>query len=203
MTWSASVSGTSVELVKPAVAEVNFRDMAHTLSQINRFGGRSMATVSVAQHLIIGCDIAPEQLRPWWLLHDAHEERTGDVTSPVKEAMSAVAREMFGEQGVIIVEEVRRQFEYRHDAVIHQAAGLPLPTKAQKIEIKHIDWITLATERRDFHARQHRPWWIDQYKVQPHSKRYRPLPPAKAADQLYSLFTRYLPALAGACGRVA
>jgi hypothetical protein len=203
MTWMPSMSGASIELARPVVAEVNFREMATALAQINRFNGQTPKTISVAQHLIIGCEIASPELRPWWLLHDAHEERVGDVIAPLKEAMRDIAREKYGEQGVEIVEGVRQLLEERHDIVIHQAAGLPLPSRTQQIEIKRIDWIALATERRDFHAAQQRPWWIDFYKVQPHSRVCRPMPPAKAAEQLFGLFSRYLPALSGATGRAA
>ncbi|MBB4042043.1 hypothetical protein GGR34_003728 [Microvirga flocculans] len=203
MTWMASVSGASVELLHPKADEVNFRDMATALSQINRYNGRTAKIVSVAQHLIIGCEIAPPELRPWWLLHDAHEERTGDMTTPAKETYAALAIEMFGPPAAQMVERLRQEFERRHDAVIHQAAGLPLPTKAQKIEIKRVDWIALATERRDFCAIQQRPWWLDQYQIQPHSRSYQPMKPDKAAQQLYDLFCIYLPALSGANGRAA
>lgn len=197
MTWMASVSGASVELLHPKVNEVNFRDIATGLSGINRYNGHFAKTITVAQHLIIGCEIAPPELRPWWLLHDAHEERVGDVTTPVKETWNSLAREMFGDPAGVMIERVRKEFERRHDTVIHQAAGLPLPTKAQKAEIKRIDWITLATERRDFLPRQERPWWFDRYCIQPHSRVYRPLPAPKAAEQLYALFCTYLPALTG------
>jgi len=203
MTWMASVSGASVELLHPKADEVNFRDIASSLSQINRYNGHFAKPITVAQHLIIGCEIAAPELRPWWLLHDAHEERVGDVTTPIKETWSALAREMFGDPAAEMIERIRKEFERRHDAVIHQAAGLPLPTKDQRIEIKRVDWITLATERRDFLPHQQRTWWLDQYRIQPHSRVYRPLPAPKAAEQLFRLFNTYLPALAGATGRAA
>ena len=99
MTWMASITGKPVELLHPRVHEVDFAAMANALAHLNRYGGQAQTPVSVGQHLLIGCDLAPEPLRPWWLLHDGHEERTGDVTSPVKDTLGALAFEKFGAAG--------------------------------------------------------------------------------------------------------
>lgn len=194
MTWMASITGKPVELLHPSVHEVDFVAMANALARLNRYGGQAQTEVSVALHKIIGCDIAPEPIRPWWLLHDGHEERTGDVTSPVKETLSALAEEKFGRVGRLVVEGVRHEFERRHNLVIHKAAGLPLPTEEQKKEIKRIDLIALATEKRDFHAVQERPWFIDIQGIEPAKRVYRWKPPADTASELLRRFRKYLPA---------
>lgn len=195
MTWIPSVFGKPIDLLKPRVEQVDFVAMAHALANVNRFGGHPQTQVSVGLHLLIGCDIAPEPLRPWWLLHDGHEERTGDMASPVKETYSALATEMFGSDAAAMIEQVRREFERRHDAVIHQAAGLSLPTEAQLREIKRIDLITLATEKRDFHVDQIRPWFTDLQGIQPAKRVYRWKPPVTVAEELLRRFRQYLPAL--------
>lgn len=197
MTWLPSCSGRPIELVHPTVDEVDFRELAHALAHLNRFAGNAATPVSVALHTLIGCDLAPETIRPWWLLHDGHEGRTGEVTSPAKDALRAVADERYGERSADIVELVWRELEARHDIVIHAAAGLARPTREQLAEIKRIDLVALATERRDFCAPQTRPWIIDGLHIRPHSKVYRWKPPADVADELHARFRRYLPALNG------
>jgi hypothetical protein len=193
MTWHPSLSGHPIELLKPRLEDVDFFTMATALSQINRYTGQTLSPVSIGMHLLIGCDIAPEALRPLWLLHDAHEERLNDQTSPVKETLGALATEMFGPEAAIILDRVRQELERRHDAVIHQAAGLALPTDAQRHELKRIDLIALATERRDFLAPQKREWFIDKQGIQPAKRIYRWKPPVVVADELYERFRRYLP----------
>ncbi|WP_404291496.1 hypothetical protein ACD578_05265 [Microvirga sp. RSM25] len=195
MTWIPSLSGRPIDLLRPRVEDVDFFTMATALSQINRFTGQTLSPVSVGQHLLIGCDIAPEALRPWWLLHDAPEERLNDTTAPVKETISALATQMFGPEAATIIKQIRDELERRHDLVIHQAAGLPLPTEEQKREIKRIDLIALATERRDFAAPQKREWFIDKQGVQPSKRIYRWRPPVVVADDLFERFRRYLPQL--------
>jgi uncharacterized protein len=195
MTWMASITGKPVELLNPYIHEVDFAAMASALSHLNRFCGQAQMPVSVGLHKLIGCDLAPEPLRPWWLLHDAPEERTGDMTTPVKETYYALATEMFGEQVAVKLEQVRKEFERRHEVVIHEAAGLPLPTEEQKREIKRIDLITLATEKRCFHTEQKRPWFIDLQGIEPAKRIYRWKPPAVIAEELHRRFCQYLPAL--------
>lgn len=199
MPWMATVSGKALDLLNPTVDQVNFRDMAISLSQLNRWCGQSQAIVPVALHLIIGCDIAPPELRPWWVLHDGHEERIGDMISPVKVLFRTLAHQMFGPEAAAQIEAVLKEAERRHDAVIYEAAGLPLPTLAQKIEIKRVDVMAAATEMRDFHGPQERAW--SPHAIKAHSKVYRPMAAPKAAEQLFDLFSRYLPALAN--GRAA
>jgi len=195
MTWMPSVFGKPIELLKPRADQVDFSAMAHALANVNRYGGHAQTPVSVGLHVLIGCDIAPEALRPWWLLHDGHEERMGDTASPVKETYSALATEMYGPEVSSMLTRVRLEFERRHDAVIHQAAGLPLPTDEQKREIRRIDLIALATEKRDFHAEQTRPWFTDLHGIQPAKRIYRWKPPVVVADELYRRFRKYLPSL--------
>lgn len=67
--------------VKPRI-----RDIARSLSRINRYTGHSKA-YSVAQHSVLVSEICPPQFAFQGLMHDAHESVTGDVSSPLKEVM--------------------------------------------------------------------------------------------------------------------
>lgn len=52
-----------------------------TLARICRFGGRA-GPWTVAAHSVVVEFLCPEDLKPWALLHDAHEAFIGDFTDP-------------------------------------------------------------------------------------------------------------------------
>jgi uncharacterized protein len=197
MTWLPSVSGLAIDLVDPTPAQVNFRDMAHTLANLNRYGGHGFQQVSVALHLLIGLDLCPEPVKPYWLLHDGHEERLGEITTPSRQALVAVARELGGDAGGALVKDAIDEFKRRHDAVIHAAAGLPMPSTLIRAQIAEIDLRCLATEHRDFHTASQRPWAHEALGIQPARSVRRWQSPDKLADQLYARFELHLPALRG------
>ncbi|GJD51114.1 hypothetical protein OPKNFCMD_3865 [Methylobacterium crusticola] len=197
--WLPAASGLPVDLVTPTRDQVDFQDLAHALAHLNRYAGHARTPVSVGLHLLVGLDLCPSALRPWWLLHDAHETRTGELPSPTKAALSQIAAAMFGDVLAEQMMEVCLVFEARHDAAIHSAAGLPLPTPEQCEALMQVDLRALATERRDFLAAMpkayRRPWFIDTLGVLPGPKVWRPMAPADVAIKLYALFTTHLPAL--------
>lgn len=61
-------------------------DIAHSLSQINRYNGHSKFPLSVAEHSV-RCARRVSKAnpdRPWLLLHDAPEAYLGDFIAPLK-----------------------------------------------------------------------------------------------------------------------
>lgn len=63
-------------------------DIAHSLSNLCRYGGHSKVFYSVAEHSIRCCDRGSNQiLRMWGLLHDASEAYIGDICSPFKSCL--------------------------------------------------------------------------------------------------------------------
>lgn len=200
MTWLPAPSGLSVELVHPQAAEVDFAEIAHALSHLNRSSGNSLTPVSVGLHTLIGLDLCPTaEVAAHWLLHDCHEARLGDTTSPMKEALAAVALELHGPLVAHAFAEVRRELERRHDAVIYAEAGLPLPGAMIVQAIKLVDLRALATERRDFYRRgpAPRPWILDtmQPPVAPGPRVWRWLAPDEVQARLMAAFRSHLPAL--------
>ncbi|RVU15209.1 hypothetical protein [Methylobacterium oryzihabitans] len=197
--WIPSVNGLPIDLVTPCAAQVDFAEIAWALSQIHRYAGNARSPVSVGLHTLIGLDLCPLSLRPLWLLHDAHEARLGDWTTPAVDALGAVATEMFGEAFAAQMASVRRALAERHDAVIHRAAGLPLPGIALREAIHTVDLRALATERRDFlramPAAVRRPWAIDALGIGPGPKVWRPLPATEVEMRLMACFNTHLPAL--------
>lgn len=200
MTWLPSCSGLPVELVTPTPREVDFAEIAHALAHLNRSSGNTLLPVSVALHTLIGLDLCPTaSLRAHWLLHDGHEARLGDTTTPMKEATAAVAIALFDRETADRIVDVRRELERRHDAAIYEAAGLALPDPLVRQALRLVDLRALATERRDFYRRgpAPRPWAIDTMTppITPGPKAWRWLPPSEVADRLLAAFQSHLPAL--------
>lgn len=197
MTWIPSVLGTPIELVDPTPAQVNFANMAWALAHTNRYSGHPVQPVSVGLHLLIGLDLAPPTLKALWLVHDGHEERTGDTTSPAKEALEVYAARLYGTKVAGQIAAARKAFEVAHDRAIHTAAGLDLPTEEQAAALKRLDLVCLATERRQFMRPCSRPWWIDSAGIEAAPKAVRWIAPDAVADKLLAAFQQHLPALKG------
>ena len=69
--------------IKPE--SICIEDVAHSLSNLCRYGGHSKVFYSVAEHSIRCCDKGSNPIaRMWGLLHDASEAYIGDICSPFK-----------------------------------------------------------------------------------------------------------------------
>ena len=64
--------------------EIYLRDIAWSLSQINRFNGHAKFPYSVGLHSILVSLIVPAKYALCGLMHDATEAYLGDVASPLK-----------------------------------------------------------------------------------------------------------------------
>lgn len=65
--------------------DIDIEEIAHSLSNLCRYGGHCNKFYSVAEHSIRCCYRSPnKQLRMWCLLHDAAEAYIGDITGPLK-----------------------------------------------------------------------------------------------------------------------
>jgi hypothetical protein len=192
MIWMQSKSGGVVDLANPRAADVNFLDVAHALSHINRFAGHSEKPVSVALHTLIVFDAADERDRAYALLRDAHEAYIGDIIEPTARALADVARSFHDAPCVIKAIEALKT---RHDKAICEAAGIPSPSPETRQRIRRADLIALQTERRDFLGLGHRSWGAEIELHKPLRKHYRFRAPPDVADELYARFKKYLPGL--------
>lgn len=157
-----------IDLLNPTAADyADFRWLAEHLAKEARFNGATPGEVySVAQHLCVGSDAILEingdaTLAAYFLLHDAHEGVLKDDTTPKKQALAEIAAQSFG----LLANQVLESFAlltYRHDAAIHEAAGLPwpMPTKIA-IQVKHWDIVMFVTEWRDLMKGVEHPNWGD------------------------------------------
>lgn len=137
MSWMITYHGRRVDIPAPKGGQVYIDDIAVHLSRIPRFAGATQQPWSVAAHSLHCASLAerqglPAQAQLYALLHDAHEAFCSDIPSPFK----AVAG-----PAMTVAEETLQL------AVLHQL-GLR-DYMRWNYQIKAIDLISLATERRD------------------------------------------------------
>jgi len=81
--------GSAMDLANVCDADIVWTEIANGLSKITRFNGRYPgAAYSVGQHCVMGADALMNEtgdqvLAGYFLLHDAHEAFTGDITRPM------------------------------------------------------------------------------------------------------------------------
>ena len=74
--------GRTADLANLRPADMTVEVIGATLARINRFGGRTPEPFSVAAHSVLVECLCPPDLRPWAILHDAHEAFIGDIMVP-------------------------------------------------------------------------------------------------------------------------
>ena len=143
MTWKQSRSGLAIDLVKPDLSAVDIvTDIAVPLSLISRFDGHASnhtgTGYSVAQHCIKGADAMLRETGGdtdaalAFLLHDAHEVFSGDITTPVVEALDHLAIDTLGRTANGIVRRAIKAMKERLDVEIYRPLGLDWPLSAYR-----------------------------------------------------------------------
>ncbi|WP_440863681.1 HD family hydrolase [Symbiopectobacterium purcellii] len=127
MTWISTFTGRHFNYNAPSVDDVDIRDIAHALSQINRFCGHTHWPYSVAQHSIGASYLVPHEFAFEALMHDAHEAYVSDMMSSLKHLLPDYQR-----------------IETDVEVIVRLRYGLPLKMSA---EVKRADLIMLATEK--------------------------------------------------------
>lgn len=159
--WVQTFMGKAVDLLNTDPASINLTDIAVHLSRSNRFNGATIIDGwSVAEHSMLVhkvlLSIQPDAdpfLEAYALLHDAHEAYTGDITSPVKQALQVILRHAGCEVDPVAVLSTHIQ------QAIHQRFGLPgQPTIVQQQAIADADVMALSIEKRAFMGPEPRPW---------------------------------------------
>jgi hypothetical protein len=161
-----TISGADYHLggprtMSPDARPVSINDIAHHLSLINRFTGATTRPYSVAEHSLLCSEIAQREgaapgLQMAMLMHDAHEAYTTDLSSPAKVAVNCYS---MGAGGV----KAWSMFEDVHAEAVRDHFNLRSVFAGYKREIRRIDLIALATERRDVTAYRHQandPWAV-------------------------------------------
>ena len=94
--WIRTFLGGRFSFDNPSPADVEIRDIAHSLSLQCRYNGHVPRFYSVAQHSLLVEEIAAMGGYGWnlaALLHDAAEAYVGDMVSPLKRRLPAYQRE--------------------------------------------------------------------------------------------------------------
>ena len=149
-------SGRLIDVLNPNPSDISFLDIAHHLSHIQRFNGGTTRSLSVARHsLNVSSIVLDDTGSPlsalYGLLHDAHEYITGDITTPIKQAIKQIS-------GFDAVGELQRVI----DGAIFTAAGLP-PVMDVRIHhaVKVADEKSLSHEVNNFIAPTSYDWGLD------------------------------------------
>lgn len=116
--------------------------LADTLAKLNRFGGRTREPWPVATHSVLVEHLCPPELRPWALLHDAHECFLGDMMNPSVEFIGgfgptpdAVSQAIAHAKGTI-------------DRVIGAAWGVPV--RSMNAALRRADQVACIAEAAAF-----------------------------------------------------
>lgn len=132
--WIQTYTGGRFWPLDPDPSEIHVEDIAHSLSNVCRFGGHSRRFYSVAQHSVLVSEQLPDtgdRLSLWGLLHDASEAYLGDMVRPLKEQPGMKAY---------------REAEERVQRAVAERFGLSWPIPR---EIALADEQLLITEARD------------------------------------------------------
>ncbi|UGO51047.1 hypothetical protein PQE70_gp194 [Bacillus phage vB_BanS_Nate] len=129
---------------------IDIKDIAHSLSHLNRFVGHSSRPYSVAEH-VLWCTYMAEKLgysprmRLLTLIHDFEEAYTGDCPTPLKILLPQFS-------------EIAKKVEN----AIYKHIGIEPPTPEEKVLIKRIDLTMLAIEMRDLTLHAYHEF-VDEY----------------------------------------
>lgn len=85
--WMISYKGNRLFPLDLRPEDIDIEEIAHSLSNVCRFGGHCKEFYSVAQHSVIVCDLLPDQYKLCGLLHDATEAYCGDMVRPLKKSL--------------------------------------------------------------------------------------------------------------------
>ena len=138
MNWILTAHAHELDLHYTQPTQMVLGDVAHALSQINRFCGHARRPYSVAEHSLLVLDIVEHLFAPASvhcrmaaLMHDAHEAYIGDLSTPAKHAI--------GEGWALL--------EHRVERALRRAWALHGAAYEYRAAIKQADLIALATER--------------------------------------------------------
>src|SRR3990167_2440333 len=140
--WIQTYTGRVHDLEHPDPAHLDLRDIAHALSQINRFTGHTKKPYSVAQHCVLVSRMLSPELKLCGLMHDAAEAYIADINSPLKRLLG----------------ESYASIEREHEQAIATRWGLPHPWP---LAVKVVDTRLMLTEVRDLLGPSPQAWQVD------------------------------------------
>lgn len=138
--WIQTYTGRQFFPADPQPEDIDIIDISHALSNMCRFTGHTKDFYSVAEH----CERASRLAKPGFefaaLIHDASEAYLVDVPAPIKPYLKGY-----------------KEIEERLQRVIELRFGLE-PGILESPEVKRVDMIMLASEKRDLMGHPPTSW---------------------------------------------
>ena len=173
MNFMHTFSGKMFRYLHPDPEDVCIEDIAHSLSQLNRFVGQTTKPYSVAQHSVLVSQVCPRKFMLYGLLHDASEAYTNDVCRVLKLS-----------PGMGIYKW------YENLAMSAVCKKFHLPEK-EPPEVKTADLVLLLTEKRDL-FKNTCLWAVNKYDgtshLDPLKKKIRPWTAEEAEEKFLDRF---------------
>lgn len=126
MTIKSTYSGKDFNFSDPKIEEISIVDISHALSRIARYSGHLEGFYSVAQHSVYVSRLSPPDWRLQGLLHDASEAYTGDLITPLTQAVPQL-----------------RELKNKIEDLVARKFDIPWP---ESPEVKRVDKKMLYTE---------------------------------------------------------
>jgi hypothetical protein len=200
-------NGRGIDLLAPKASDIDFDAFAEQLAKEKRYNGATPGEeYSVAEHLARGVDAilastGDVELAAEFSLHDGPEGVLKDDTTPKKRAIAELCEQQFG----VLAGHILAAFDlltYRHDAAIHEAAGLPWPMRPEMAAaVKRWDLVMFVTEWRDLMGDIVHPNWAPYSGILPLRETIVPWRWETAKTALMNRWQRLLPALQEQKGR--
>ena len=159
----------------PTVDMIDIGDIAHALSQINRYTGHTKFPYNVAQHSLIVASLVPFPMQLEALMHDAHEAYVNDIARPLKLLLPDY--QMYEDKAAHVVKDRFGLFEGCDGTQFFN----------YKSTIKRADIIALITEQRDFMPADDTDWRLG-FDVQPMAEHIEPLSPSDSEFKFMRMF---------------
>lgn len=152
MAWMQTYHGKAFELNPASAENVDFDDIIHSLSHINRYTGHA-GQYSVAEHCCHVSDYlfatyGDRRLALAGLLHDAHECYVGDISLPVQVALGHAFRDRL------------KSLAHGVDAAILEGLGLS-GLDLYDARVKDADTRILLDERNALMGPPPMPWHME------------------------------------------
>lgn len=127
----------TIDLAELRPADLSAPRIADSLAKLNRFSGSTAEPWSVAAHSVLVASLVHLELKPWAILHDAHEAFIGDMTSPAMELLCASGTRT-------AIENAMANAKGKLDRVI--ASAWNVSVRSQSLMIRKADHIAVVAE---------------------------------------------------------
>lgn len=141
-TIKQTYSGSGVDILNPRPRDFRILDIAESLGKLARFTGHTQHHHSVAQHsILVSILLEGTGFEMEGLMHDAAESVTGDVSTPMKRAITEMIYRLTGEHDVDPIKAITVPI----DIAIAKQFGLLYPRPPA---VKAADLEAMTLERR-------------------------------------------------------